>query len=110
MSTVLDEIAKETNGKSFKTYKYGFEGIAVPRFDYDDHRHRITWKQYGETEYHDKPCPVNAQYLAAPSLFSFFWMVPEKPTKSTIWPSATKFIRSLQDRLALVVAQGLIKT
>lgn len=35
MSTVLDEIAKETNGKSFKTYKYGFDGIAVPRFDYE---------------------------------------------------------------------------
>lgn len=50
MITVLDEIAKETNGKSFKTYKYGFDGIAVPRFDYDDHRRRITWKQYGETE------------------------------------------------------------
>lgn len=72
MITVLDEIAKETNGKSFKTYKYGFDGIAVPRFDYDDHRHRITWKQYGETEYHDKPCPVNIQYLSAPSLFSYF--------------------------------------
>lgn len=72
MSTVLDEIAKETNGKSFKTYKYGFDGIAVPRFDYDDHRHRITWKQYGETEYHDRPCPVNAQFLSAPSLFAYF--------------------------------------
>ena len=71
MISVLDEIAKETNGKSFKTYKYGFEGIAVPRFDYDDHRHRITWKQYGETEYHDKPCPVNTQYLYC-SGFAFF--------------------------------------
>lgn len=72
MITVLDEIAKETNGKSFKTYKYGFDGVAVPRLDYDDHRHRITWKQYGETEYHDRPCLVNTQYLSAPSLFSYF--------------------------------------
>ncbi len=55
MSTLLDDIARETNGKSFKTYKYGFDGIEVPRFDYDDHMHQITWKKYGETERLTKP-------------------------------------------------------
>ena len=75
MSTVLDEIAKETKGKSFKTYKYCFDGIEVPRFDYDDHRHRITWKQYGETEHHDKPVPLerkSKQSLPDPPLFAYF--------------------------------------
>lgn len=75
MSTVLDEIAKETKGKSFKTYKYCFDGIAVPHFDYDDHRHRITWKQYGETVYHDKPISLEGdakRILPAPPLFSYF--------------------------------------
>lgn len=55
MSTLLDDIAAATKGKSFKTYKYGFDGIDVPRFDYDDHRHQITWKSYGETAYLPKP-------------------------------------------------------
>lgn len=75
MITVLDEIAKETNGKSFKTYKYGFDGVEVPRFDYDDHRHRITWKQYGETVYHDKPIPLEddaKRLLSSPPLFAYF--------------------------------------
>ena len=38
MASILDVIASETHGSSFKTYKYGFDGIEVPRFDYDDHQ------------------------------------------------------------------------
>lgn len=75
MSTLLDDIANETNGKSFKTYKYGFDGIEVPRFDYDDHRHQITWKKYGETAHISKPKDMRLMaeaYLSGPSLFSFF--------------------------------------
>ena len=55
MGTLLDDIASETKGKSYKTYKYGFEGVEVPRFDYDDHRHQISWRQSGETEVLTKP-------------------------------------------------------
>ena len=75
MSTLLDDIAAATKGKSFKTYKYGFDGIDVPRFDYDDHRHQITWKSYGETAYLPKPKnmkPMADTYLEGPSLFSYF--------------------------------------
>lgn len=54
MHSVLDIIAAETGGKSYKTYKYSFDGIEVPRFDYDDHQQKFTWKKYGETEYHTK--------------------------------------------------------
>lgn len=75
MSTLLDDIAAATKGKSFKTYKYGFDGIDVPRFDYDDHRHQITWKSYGETAYLTKPQnmkPMADAYLEGPSLFSYF--------------------------------------
>ena len=50
MASILDVIASETHGSSFKTYKYGFDGIEVPRFDYDDHQYHFTWKRYGETE------------------------------------------------------------
>lgn len=44
----MDTIASETNGKSFKTFKYSFEGVEVPTFDYDDNK-QITWEKFGET-------------------------------------------------------------
>lgn len=75
MRTLLDDIADETNGKSFKTYKYGFDGVEMPRFDYDDHRHQITWKRHGETEYLSKPKDLKsraAMALNAPPLFAYF--------------------------------------
>lgn len=48
MSSVMDIIATETNGKSYKTFKYSFDSTAMPSFDYDDHQ-EITWERYGET-------------------------------------------------------------
>ena len=75
MRTLLDDIAYETNGKSFKTYKYGFDGIKVPRFDYDDHRHQITWKRHGESEYLLKPKDLKFRAdmaLKEPPLFAYF--------------------------------------
>lgn len=44
----MDIIAKETNGKSYKTFKYTYEGSDVLSFAYDDHQ-EITWERYGET-------------------------------------------------------------
>lgn len=34
MASVLSIIAEQTKGKSYKTTKYAYEGIDVPRFDY----------------------------------------------------------------------------
>lgn len=45
---ILDIIASETNGKSYKTYKYCFDSTENSPIDYDDNK-RITWKKYGET-------------------------------------------------------------
>lgn len=75
MASVLDTIAKETLGKSFKTYKYGFDGISVPRFDYDDNHLEFTWKQYGETERHTKHVPLKEfadRLVTQPPLFRYF--------------------------------------
>ena len=47
-NNIMDIIAKETNGKSYKTFKYCFESFDVPSFNYDDHQ-QITWSKYGET-------------------------------------------------------------
>lgn len=51
MASVLSVIAEQTKGKSYKTTKYAYEGIDVPRFDYDDHRYDFKWKHYGEDAY-----------------------------------------------------------
>jgi hypothetical protein len=48
MSNVMDKIAHETNGKSFKTFKYSFDSVGVPSFDYDDNQ-EIIWERIGET-------------------------------------------------------------
>ena len=53
-TSVLDIIAKETNGKSYKTFKYSFESMSVPTMDYDEHDRKFTWKKHGETVYHDR--------------------------------------------------------
>ena len=41
----MDIIAKETNGKSYKTFKYTYEGSDVLSFAYDDHQ-EITWEGF----------------------------------------------------------------
>lgn len=75
-TSVLDEIAKETNGKSYKTYKYSFDSIAIPRMDYDDHKQKFTWKSYGETEFHDNPINLksyaNTIHATQQPLFRYF--------------------------------------
>lgn len=96
MSSVLDIIANETNGRSFKTYKYGFDGIEVPRFDYDDHRHHITWKRYGETEYFTKPISISYKankILSIPPMFTYFldgsrktYKVDDMSYKNRVYP------------------------
>lgn len=54
MSSIMTRIAEETNGKSFKTFKYSFDSVDMPSFDYDDHTD-ITWERMGETVTHKRP-------------------------------------------------------
>ena len=75
MASILDVIATETHGSSFKTYKYGFDGIEVPRFDYDDHQYHFTWKRYGETESQKRIVPLKRvvdQIAGGEPLFRYF--------------------------------------
>lgn len=74
-NSILDEIAKQTNGKSYKTSKFCFDGIDVPRMDYDDHKEKFTWKERGETEYHDAPISLEKyakNILMNAPLFRYF--------------------------------------
>lgn len=54
----MSKIAEETGGKSFKTFKYSFDTINMPTFDYDDHS-EITWERIGETVTHKKPIDLS---------------------------------------------------
>ena len=49
MNNILDFIAKETNSKNYKSYKYCIENVEVPRLQYDD-KQDIIVKKIGETD------------------------------------------------------------
>lgn len=49
MDRILDFIAKETDGKNYKSYKYCFEAIEVPKLNYEDKKN-IKVKKKGETD------------------------------------------------------------
>ena len=49
MNRILDFIAKETDGKNYKSYKYCFESVEMPKIDYEDKK-GIKVKKKGETD------------------------------------------------------------
>ncbi len=49
MEKILDFIAKETDGKNYKSYKYCFESVDIPKLDYED-KSGIQVKKKGETD------------------------------------------------------------
>lgn len=60
-NNIMDIIAAETRGKSYRTYKYTFDNFDDPSFVYDDYR-EITWERYGETD--PSETPINLKHLA----------------------------------------------
>ena len=78
MEKLLEYIAKETRGKSFKSYKYCFDGIEVPSVIYDDNDN-ITFKKFGETNSDYQKGSINLEQRVKkfneqqiPSLFKYF--------------------------------------
>ena len=76
MSNIMDIIANETHGKSYRTFKYSFEGNDILTFNYDDHQ-QITWERYGETVPPTSPEFSNMKPLAdklidSTPLFTYF--------------------------------------
>jgi len=49
MDRILDFIAKETDGKNYKSYKYCFEAVEIPKIEYEDKK-GIQVKNKGETD------------------------------------------------------------
>lgn len=95
MSNVMDIIARETKGKSYRTYKYTYDGTDTLSFAYDDHQ-EITWERYGETEPPETSISMElyAKRLAGElPLFSYFldgsrhtYKVDDVAYKNTVYP------------------------
>lgn len=49
MERILDFFAQETDGKNYKSYKYCFEAIEIPKLEYEDKK-GIQVKNKGETD------------------------------------------------------------
>ena len=63
MPKIMEIIAKETNGKSYHTYKYSYDSIGVPSIDYDDDPNKVMkWKDSGETS--SPITPIDLKSLA----------------------------------------------
>lgn len=55
MPKIMEIIAKETNGKSYHTYKYSYDSIGLPSIDYDNEDDKIIkWQESGETNQYKK--------------------------------------------------------
>ena len=76
MSNIMDIIASETNGKSYKTFKYTYDGSDALSFAYDDNQ-EITWERYGETVPPETSISLKSRADALVDnepLFAYFWM------------------------------------
>ena len=74
----MEIIAKETKGKSYKTYKYSYDSVGVPSIDYDDDISKVMkWKDCGETSNPKKPIDLKSladklHEVGEPPLIKYF--------------------------------------
>lgn len=74
MKSILDYISEETNGKNYKSYKYCFENVEVPKLEYDD-KQGIKVKKSGETDKSlktSKSIEILAKKVQGNTLFKYF--------------------------------------
>jgi hypothetical protein len=74
VNNVLDFIARETNSKNYKSYKYCIENVEVPRLQYDD-KLDIVVRKIGETDKGLKCSKSLEDYaikIQGTTLFKFF--------------------------------------
>lgn len=71
---LLKYIANETDGKTYKSYKYCFENVEVPKIEYDDKK-QIRVKRKGETDKslkNNKSIEKLVKKVESQPLFKFF--------------------------------------
>lgn len=78
MAKIMELIAKETNGKSYRTYKYSYDSVGLPSIDYDDDPKKVMkWKESAETGSPKKPINLKPladqlQEIGEPPLLKYF--------------------------------------
>lgn len=58
MPKIMEIIAKETSGKSYRTYKYSYDSIGLPSIDYDEDDKIMKWQESGETIQNKEPINI----------------------------------------------------
>jgi hypothetical protein len=76
MPKILDFIARETTGECYKSFKYCYDGVAVPSIAYDDRlNEKIFLKEYGEDNHSPNMRDISKKariLIDQPPLFRFF--------------------------------------
>jgi hypothetical protein len=76
MSKIMEIIANETNGKSYRTYKYSYDSIGLPSIEYDEDTNRVMkWKDSAETIQYAQAVdikPLADKIIASPPLIKYF--------------------------------------
>ena len=73
-------LAKETNGKSYNTFKYSYDRDGIPSMDYDDDGKQMSWASRAETVIHKKSVDltstvnlvINSRNAGEKPLISYF--------------------------------------
>lgn len=78
MVKIMEIVAKETKGKSYRTYKYSYDSVGLPSIDYDDDTNKIMkWKDSAETGSPKRPIDLKPladqlQEIGEPPLLKYF--------------------------------------
>lgn len=78
IAKIMEIIAKETKGKSYRTYKYSYDSVGVPSIDYDDDPNKVMkWADSAETgsaksSVDLKPLADRLQDIGEPTLLKYF--------------------------------------
>ena len=78
MPKIMEIVANETKGKSFRTYKYCYDSVGMPAIEYDDTQYKMMkWRNLGETTFHKtsinlKPLADQLYVLGEESLLKYF--------------------------------------
>ena len=76
MGQILQYIAKQTEGQTFKSFKYCYDNISTPHIDYDEaEKSYVNLKDYAEDNHNPNSRDLTElakRTLACPPLFKFF--------------------------------------
>ena len=77
MAKIMEIVAKETKGKSYRTYKCSYDTVGLPPIDYDDPNKIMKWQDPAETGSPKRPIDLKPladqlQEIGEPPLLKYF--------------------------------------